>query len=159
MYEAVLFLLLVSALVKPDARPFAAVMVANWVVNYIVAGQYGLYAWVSAVDGAAFIALGWLTLRHPRWWSFLIAELTFLSVAVHAAYWLCFGLGLYFGPQYQIVLNGAFILSALILVIGGYDLGRLVGSVFNRIAHAAHLRGRRLDCVRDVARRLTKDAK
>lgn len=159
MYEAVLFLLLVAALVKPDARPFAAVMVANWVVNYIVAGQYSLYAWVAAVDGVAFIALGWLTLRHPRWWSFLIAELTFLSVAVHAAYWLCFGLGLYFGPQYQILLNGAFILSALILVIGGYGIGGLVGSIFNRLALAAYMRARRLDCVCELARCLTKAEK
>lgn len=155
-YEAVLFGLLVAASVKSDARPFAAVMAANWAANYIVAGQYGLHSWVAAIDGAAFVALALLTLRHPRWWSFLIAELTFLSVAIHAAYWFAFGLGLYFGHQYQILLNGAFILSALILVIGGYDLGRVVGSIFNRIAHAANMRARRLHCVLEVARCLTK---
>lgn len=159
IYEAVLVLLLVASLLKSDAHPFASVMVVNWAVNYTLAGQYGLYSWVAAVDGAAFIALGWLTLRRPRWWSFLIAELTFLSVAVHAAYWLCFGFGLYFGPQYQIVLNGAFILSALILVIGGYGIGGVVGSIFNCIANAYYLRARRLDCVRQIARCLTKAEK
>lgn len=156
MYEAVLFLLIVAASVKSDARPFAVVMAANWAVNYVVAGQYGLYSWVAAIDGVAFVALALLTLRRPKWWSFLIAELTFLSVVIHAAYWLSFGLGLYFGHQYQILLNGAFILSALILVIGGNNLGRVVGSIFNRIAHAANLRARRLHCVLEAARCLTK---
>lgn len=159
IYEAVLSLLLVAASFNRDARPFAAVMAVNFVVNYILAGEYGLYSWVAAVDGAAFITLAWLTLRCPRWWSFLVAELTFLSVAIHAAYWLAFGLGLYFGHQYQILLNGAFILSALILVIGGCGLGRVVGSIFNRIAHAYYLRARRLDCIRNAVRCLTEKQK
>lgn len=156
IYEAALFGLIVAASVKSDARPFAVVMSANWAANYVLSGWLGLYAWVAAADGIAFITLAAMTLWRVRWWSFLIAELTFLSVVIHAGYWFLFGLGWYFGPQYHTLLNGAFILSALILVIGGHGIDRIVGSIFNRIAHAANMRARRLHCVLEVARCLTK---
>lgn len=140
MYEAVLSCALVPLLFNTRARLFAVVMIANWLANYVLARQYGLFPLVSVSDAMAFIAIAALTIRHPHWWSFMVAQLAFSAVLVHVMYWTTYGLGLDYGRQYQTALNGAFLLSALILFYGGYDVGRLVGSAFNRLALVLALR-------------------
>lgn len=144
MYEAVLGLLLVVAGLNRSARPFALVMGLNWAVNYILATQYGLYAWVSVVDSAAFIAMALMTSRAPRWWSFIVAEMAFAAVIVHAAYWTSLFFGLYLGHQYQIILNGAFLVSAFILVIGGFDVAGNFATLIDRSRCTPRMRGSRL---------------
>lgn len=140
IYWTVLFALLSAALLKRQSAPFAVVMLLNVAANEAIVRQDGLYSWVSAVDGVTFVALASLTWFHARrWWSFLITELAFAAVFIHALYWIAFGIGLYYGHQYQMLLNSAFLLSALILVFGGYDLGRFVGSAWNSITLAYHL--------------------
>lgn len=140
MYEAVLIFLLALGCLNKASRPFAAIMVANMAVNYLVVLQYGLFIWIPAVDAVAFVGMAWFTLKRPSWWSFLATELAFAAVVSHVGYWTLDAFGLYFGPQYQIVLGGAFILSALVLVLGGYDVGKHVGAAWRSLARASDLR-------------------
>ena len=142
MYEAVLAFFLVLGCLNKACRPFAAIMVANMAVNYLIVLKYGLFIWVPAVDAAAFIGMAWFTLKRPSWWSFLVCELAFAAVVSHVVYWTLDAFGLYFGPQYQIVLGGAFILSALVLVFGGYDGGKLVGAAWRSLARTHDQRRR-----------------
>jgi len=142
MYEAVLIFLLSLGCLNKASRPFAAIMVANMAINYLIVIQYGLFIWVPVVDAAAFISMAWFTLKRPSWWTFLVSELAFAAVISHVAYWTLDAFGLYFGSQYQIVLGGAFILSALILVLGGYDVGKLVGTAWRSLASAFDMRRR-----------------
>jgi hypothetical protein len=159
MYEAVLGLILVVAALNRAARPFAFVMLANWAVNYFIVSRYGLYGWVPVVDAASFISMAFLTLHHPKWWSFLVAELAFSAVVVHVLYWTSYGFGLYLGQQYQAVLNASFILSALILVIGSYDIWRYVGAAIDSLARLSHIGIRRARTTHQVAKNHQEDAK
>lgn len=143
-YWTALLIILGAALFPKASRPFAVVMLLNIVANETLISQGGhLDPWVSAVDGVAFIALAALSwFRERKWWAFMVAELAFAAVVVHAAYWTAHGFGLYFGQEYQVILCGAFIVSAAILAFGGYDGKRLVGSAWNSLSHAYHLRRR-----------------
>lgn len=159
MYEAVLGLLLVVAALNGAARPFAFIMLANWAVNYFIVSRYGLYGWVPAVDAACFIGMALFTVRRPHWWSFLVAEMSFAAVAVHAAYWSAISFGLYLGPEYQIVLNGAFLVSALILVFGGYDIAGLVASIGCSLFFSPRLRGSRVHTRTETVENAKEDAR
>lgn len=140
MYWTVLFALLSAALLKRQSAPFAVVMLLNVAANEMVVRQDGLYAWVTATDGTAMVMLALLTWFWARkWWSFLITELALGAIAVHVTYGILSGFGSYYGDPYQDILNGAFMVSAMILVTGGYDLGRFVGVLWSRISLAHHL--------------------
>ncbi len=142
MIYAVTMMALGLAVFNRAARPFALVMLANAWANSLITAHPDIYVWVSASDGIAFIALAVLTIRHPAWWSFLISELAFGAVVAHAVYWTLFGFGLYYGVEYKKVLDRAFLLSALTLFMGGYDIGNLVGSAWRRLTGAPDLRRR-----------------
>lgn len=140
IYWTVLFALLVAALFRKQSLPFAVVMLLNVAANEAIVRQDDLYAWVAATDGTAMVMLALLMWFWARtWWAFLITELALGAVAVHVAYGLLLGFGAYYGDPYQDILNGAFMVSAMILVVGGYDLGRFVGIFWSRASLAHHL--------------------
>lgn len=132
MYEVALAFLLTLGVLNKACRPFAAVMVANMALNYYLVLQHGLFIWVPAVDAAAFIAIAALMLLRPSWWSIMVFELAFAAVLTHVAFLLLDRFGFFFGGEYQTILGGAFLLSALLLVYGGYDGNRLVGAFVRR---------------------------
>lgn len=142
MYEAVLLVLLVAASLKSETRFAAFALLFNWACNYFLVIEYGLFDVVPHVDGITFILLAGMTFFKPKWWAFLIALFAGAATAAHVVQGAALGMRVDISYEYFTFLRGAFILSAAILVIGGYDLGRYVGYVWNRLSLALHLCGR-----------------
>ena len=136
IYLALLGVLMALALLNRSARVFAIVLAGVWGATAAMQ-HFALFEQTPYVDAVAFNALVILMLRRPSWWSGVVCAISCVTMIVHLAYWQAYYLGLWFGVEYMYALQGLFLISVAVLVIGGYDAFERLGSILASLRNGA----------------------
>lgn len=137
IYLTLLGVLMALALLNRGARVFAIVLAAVWIATDLMQ-RADLYEQMPYVDAVAFNAIVILMLRRPSWWSGVVSGLSCVTMLVHLAYWHAYYLGLWFGVEYMYALQGLFLISVAVLVVGGYDVFERLGSILASLRNGAN---------------------
>jgi hypothetical protein len=145
MFTALTVLLLALALLSRSARAyaivFALVTVGVWLTEW---AQFNIAAPASDplifykipayLDAFAFSGIGVIMITERlMWWKVAVLALSLVTVLYDVWFWFAYYLGASVGPEYIPLLQGLFLISLAVLVIGGYDVAARVGLLFASI--------------------------